>query len=314
MTDVDGAFTLAGLPDAAYTVRAVRRPGGPAEASGVTVGATVALDVKTPGMLAGRVVEADGEAVERFVLQLVAEARGIRRRETFVSRDGTFEVTGLEPGSWAVTAESQGKTAQATATVEAGAEATGLALRFEPEGAIAGRVVDLLTGEPVADAVVSAYGHATTDGDGRFLLEDVSPGPLTLMIQRRATDNDDEDHGYETVVRQAEVTSGDTTALGDIALLRRTTRDRENPGDFGFEVPAQIPPGQPVTLERVRAGGPAAQAGLTAGQVITHVHGRPLTAANVDLLRASTRVTEGGTLTLTPDGGEAITLVAGPPR
>ena len=69
-----------------------------------------------------------------------------------------------------------------------------------------------------------------------------------------------------------------------------------------------------MTLERVRAGGPAAQAGLTAGQVITHVHGRPLTAANVDLLRASTRVTEGGTLTLTPDGGEAITLVAGPPR
>ena len=51
-----------------------------------------------------------------------------------------------------------------------------------------------------------------------------------------------------------------------------------------------------------------------AGQVIIHVHGRPLTAANVDLLRVSTRVTEGGTLTLTPDGGEPITLVAGPPR
>jgi hypothetical protein len=52
-------------------------------------------------------------------------------------------------------------------------------------GAIHGRVVDALTGEAVADVLVIAEGaarRATTDADGRFVLDDVPAGPHTLVV------------------------------------------------------------------------------------------------------------------------------------
>ena len=115
---------------------------------------------------------------------------------------------------------------------------------------------------------------------------------------------------------KAEVPTGESIDLGDIAITSHTMDLNETPGDFGFEVATARGSASdaPVTIERVRPGGPAAQAGLRAGQTLTHVHGRPLSAANANLLASSMRVPEGGTLTLTPEGGEPVTLVAGPPR
>ncbi len=66
----------------------------------------------------------------------------------------------------------------ATATVEAH-------LRLQPitRGEISGQVVDALSGEPVADARVSAGGVAmTTDSLGRFVLEEVSAGRVAVTV------------------------------------------------------------------------------------------------------------------------------------
>ena len=54
-----------------------------------------------------------------------------------------------------------------------------------PAGAIHGRVVDAHTGEAVADVLViaeDAARRATTDADGRFVLDDVPAGPRTLVL------------------------------------------------------------------------------------------------------------------------------------
>jgi len=316
VTDVDGSFTIAGLPDGTYTVRAFRRTGGEAEASGVALGDAVELEVKAPGSLAGRVLEGGGEPVERFELWLSSpENQGGRRFERFVSKDGSFEVTGLAPGAWTVEARVLRRKAQAAAVVEAGRKTDGLELRFEPGVRVTGRVVDVITGAPVAGASVRSSERTETDEDGRFTLEDASPGALKLYIRRGGWDETDEDV-YPRILFRAEVPSGETTDLGDIAIAPRATPWGETPGDFGFEIAAIGGSARdtPVTIERVRPGGPAAQAGLRAGQVLTHVRGRPLTAANASLLDSSMRVAEGGTLTLTPKGGEPVTLVAGPPR
>ena len=52
---------------------------------------------------------------------------------------------------------------------------------------VAGRVVDVGTGQPVAGASVTVRGTAArtvTDGDGRFVLHDVPPGEWTWVIER----------------------------------------------------------------------------------------------------------------------------------
>lgn len=311
VTDVDGSFTIAELPDGAYTVRAFRRTGGEAQASGVALGDAVELEIKTPGSLAGRVLDAGGEPMERFDLRLSSpENGGGGRFESFVSRDGSFEVTGLAPGEWTIRAVVLRRKVEDAAVVEAGTKTDGLELRFEPGVRVTGRVVDMFTGEPVAGASVRSSARTETDQDGRFTLEDVSPGKLTLSITQK------DQSMRPSMMFKAEVPTGESIDLGDIAITSHTMDLNETPGDFGFEVATARGSASdaPVTIERVRPGGPAAQAGLRAGQTLTHVHGRPLSAANANLLASSMRVPEGGTLTLTPEGGEPVTLVAGPPR
>lgn len=77
---------------------------------------------------------------------------------------------------------------------------------------VRGRVVDLLTGSPLAGAEVSlAYGNqrAFTDEGGRFYLPDLSIGENVLMVTHL---------GYENLVRVLEVEEEAVRIDGDIVL------------------------------------------------------------------------------------------------
>ena len=79
----------------------------------------------------------------------------------------------------------------------------------EPEGRIAGRVVTLNTGAPLADATVGVVGSAqpqgtVTDADGRFVLGPLPTGSATLQVRHV---------GYVTTTRTVQVTAGETTRL-----------------------------------------------------------------------------------------------------
>jgi hypothetical protein len=89
-----------------------------------------------------------------------------------------------------------------------------LAAQGSVTGVVTGRVTaraDTGGAAPVPGAAVSVIGSAlgaTTDGDGRFLLEPVPAGPVTLRVRLL---------GYQTVERSTRVRGGDTVRV-DVTL------------------------------------------------------------------------------------------------
>lgn len=82
----------------------------------------------------------------------------------------------------------------------------------ERQTAIAGRVVNAETGEPVEDAVIQLENTAfsvSTNRQGAFQMAGVPPGPLTLTVRRL---------GYRVLRRELEMTDGLSLALPDGAL------------------------------------------------------------------------------------------------
>jgi hypothetical protein len=94
-------------------------------------------------------------------------------RSTYADAKGAFELRGLERGEYTVCFHAEGRVARAVAAVAPGPP---LDVTLEPAGRLAGRVT--AGGAPVAGARVYAIAdwaldQATTDADGRFVLERV---------------------------------------------------------------------------------------------------------------------------------------------
>lgn len=134
------------------------------------------------------------------------------------SLDGRFEIANVAPGEYSVGVSTQHLTGKrATVQVAEGKIAeTSLAVSLRIGGLLTGRVVDALTGAPLARVeVVSQHANGLTgplghtDGDGRFTVEHAT-GKLTLSLLK------DE---YEAAVRSVEVPAvGAEVDLGTIEL------------------------------------------------------------------------------------------------
>jgi protocatechuate 3,4-dioxygenase beta subunit len=127
--------------------------------------------------------------------------------------DGTFEMKGVEAGAYDLTASGKGfaKSEATSVTCVAGQVLDGVELRLPAGVAVSGRVVERSTGAGVPGAVVWAAGggmfggfamsdalggepkapdtaiSARTDADGRFTLEGLEPGAVSLEV--RASDH-----------------------------------------------------------------------------------------------------------------------------
>ncbi len=192
-TDPDGSFTILGLREGSYQLSAfVDKSAAEVQAKAGDRGVTIRLPAAS--RLRGRVVEGDGRPITRFEID----------GEPYEAADGRFDVPARSfRGHVFFRASAPGRvTVFEHAAMAENGDADAGDVVLGASRAVEGRVIDDL-GNPIAGAVVSAGHrgeaaepfspqHAQDDGptvsraDGRFRIEGLSPGPVSLQARRGA--------------------------------------------------------------------------------------------------------------------------------
>jgi protocatechuate 3,4-dioxygenase beta subunit len=194
----------------------------PASAPGVRVPPEqpVRLVLQPASAVEGRVRNTDGEPVAGASLVVLPSdwmrPGGFRARIPQVSSDesGFFRLEEVPPGVLGLRASATGYQAAELANLEvrAGQDLRGVEVVLAPGATIEGRVLSP-SGRPVVGAEVMVVEPdtsrpfampllASTDGDGRYRLEGISPGARTLQADHE---------GYRRAVRDLEVRLGENT-------------------------------------------------------------------------------------------------------
>lgn len=334
VTDLDGRFTVERLAPGKYTVLAYRRGGSDAHAEGVAVGSDVTLTIEPTASLAGT-VETGGGAPREIRVSIADHDTGVERTEQFFMQGGAWVIRDLPAGTYDVSATA----AEGSAVLEdvALAEAehkTGIALTLRTMITITGRVVDADTRDPVAGMTVSAtpvegasgggyvvYFNSGGDQDnvsdaaGKFTLDDVPQGKVRVNARPR-------DWGgaspYVRGAKLVELGDGDPIDVGDVPVLKRRTPRGKRGGDLGFtlhELPPDTDPAAVVMkVASVRAGGPAAAAGLAVDDVIVSVDGRDVRGEQSWQYWPTVNVPEGTSVRFGLERGVTLKIRAGRPE
>ena len=209
--DDQGRFQIRGLSNSRFRVRATRD-----EDAGERSGEwrAVARNVQTDGeplelvlgplaVLRGQVVDTAGEPVTAFrVTATLAGTGGMlgigaeRNQQGFKDEpEGSFEMEGLEAGSWEIRVVAAGYATSDEQDVTLPAGEAPLRFVLLAAAGVAGRVLDT-AGQPVSGAKVGLHfaladrmeamqgggaPTAFTDAEGAFRLEDVDPGSVSLV-------------------------------------------------------------------------------------------------------------------------------------
>jgi protocatechuate 3,4-dioxygenase beta subunit len=193
LTDTDGRFTIDGLGEGDYDLRAQRKGGGEANATQVKTGTRdVALRLAEGASIAG-MLSARGAPVERFMVRVRETTTNFQRDELFFHAAGAFALRDLPAGTYRIDAETPLGSATAEVTLAEGEQKSGVALALTMRAEVDGRLVGAEDGAPVAGMMLNVEGESqvalvsgdgsrrTTGADGRFHLEGVLAGSWTLV-------------------------------------------------------------------------------------------------------------------------------------
>ncbi|HEY0705534.1 MAG TPA: carboxypeptidase regulatory-like domain-containing protein [Polyangia bacterium] len=288
-TGEDGRFTVEDLAAGQHTLR-VRHAGfADAEVPGIDVDATgVKIQLQPEAIIAGVVRTSDDKPVVAYTVVLSPAAKpgappgrpsfGLptdRPVDIVHDAEGRFALSRVRAGDHTLHVRtSLGQGVTAPVTVAAGERKTGLRLVIDAGARITGLVVDE-AGGPLPNVSVFGYSRSSTAGNltaqtdaaGRFRLEGVPPGEgLNLEVAG-------DPQRFVPERKRIESVASGTTDLGTIRLARGdiTARKKEgswngHPG-FGLDETTYV-------VRAIRAGSPAAQAGIVRGDVLLSVDGK----------------------------------------
>ena len=224
-----------------------------------------AVDAKTGRPIAAYDVSYEPERMGGMVFRLARRGAGLGRggvgeKVRVEAEDGRFALEEVPAGRWAVVVEAKGYQAARAGgvVVEEATTTDGVEVRVPAGSVLKGRVLDAKTGRPVVEAGVSASavegpGGAMpapiqaldgdgifSDSDGRFEIEGLAPGKVTLRV-----DHDD----YEVRTETVELKEGGSSV--EVSLSRGGTL-----GGTVVSATRQPVPGAEVSVQAAGEGGP----------------------------------------------------------
>ncbi|MEO6775076.1 MAG: carboxypeptidase regulatory-like domain-containing protein [Kofleriaceae bacterium] len=271
LTGADGKFTIGRLRDGDYLVVAEGPRGASRAEQKAKPGDTITIALAPLGTLAGHVTAA-GAPVVGYTIDCHGPAGDVDRSSA--AADGAYALEHLAPGTYSCTVEADGGTA--TGKVEVPAGPTTLDFALTPWGSLTGQVVSMFDKTGVVGVTVVANGAGSeqamiaamtgsapkTDANGRFELDKVGNTKGVVMVMA----ND----GFKSLAtRPYELVNGQRVDLGQIAIVPPRQGDA---GTFGMTTEWTTV----LTVTQVKPGGPAASAGIIAGDVITTLAGGPI--------------------------------------
>ncbi|MEF7438051.1 carboxypeptidase regulatory-like domain-containing protein [Paenibacillus lautus] len=196
LSDNESQFRFDGLSPGSYTVtvRALNFQSG-------LLGAVVKPDAITttifalepePGILIGQVSPAIGGALIEYY-----NNNNVLISSTVTDINGRFSFLGEQPGSYYLTATTQGYSSQVTAATVLAGQTTDVTIPLSANpGSVAGIVVDL-EGNPIPTAFVKVYdgnesirGVSAVLADGRFTIPSIPPGTENVIATAPNYSND----------------------------------------------------------------------------------------------------------------------------
>lgn len=286
LSDERGEFLLEGLDEGRYHLRAEADGWAPASLLAVPAGTgDVVLALRAGATISGVVTDGrTGEPVPGFsvvVERLLGPLRRVPyRTESFFDAEGRYEVTGLDPREYLVSATAHGYSPSAPTQVRLDAARTEARADFTLSrgGSASGVVVDAESGEAVAGAQVSieaapgrndetpvpVTARSVTDAAGRFEIRGLEPGRRSLVVTAE---------GYHRrLVTGLEVS--DDGSLGPLEVELSPTGEGEDPGYELTGIGAVLAPRlDELVIVRIIDGGGAAEAGLAPGDAIRWIDG-----------------------------------------
>jgi protocatechuate 3,4-dioxygenase beta subunit len=296
LTTVEGAFTVTKLSPGNYTLRAFRKGGGEAVTEHVPVGGTAKLVIKHTGSIEG-VAKRGSNPPDELNITLRDLKTGFWRRESFFRTQGKFTIHDLPAGNFQLTlTAAQAGEKQTAVDLTEGEQKTGVEIELDELITITGRVVDMVSKQPVAGMYMTAgigkngggFSFSSEDEDrenvsdetGHFEIKNAPKGQIT--IRGFPKNWNDGDYAWTTALRDAEGTG--TVDVGDIPAIKKRTKPGDTVGETGVHW-VEDPQDAPIDKRQFKVSwidpnGPAAKTELKVGDVVATIDGVDVTGAN----------------------------------
>ncbi|NUP11272.1 MAG: PDZ domain-containing protein [Polyangiaceae bacterium] len=306
VTGEDGSFTLAAAANGC-SASASHPDHGTSPAVTMSAGGKNRIEMPSPGKITGTVVDEKGRAFPSFTIGIESfqSASGDReqpffRQKKFDDPSGQFEIDGLAPGTYVLSANVQGRPPAKSRSIDVtgGQRARGVQIVVGAGTTFSGTVTDRESGQAIEgvkvrlDAAVigGSQNSATTDASGRFTLEGVPSGPFSARFTHSE---------YKDRIVSLDATNGALKQNVDLGK-KGDGPDMEMSG-IGASL---ITGAKFVEVGSVLPGGPADSGGLEAGDRIERIDQKSAEGLSVNDCVQKLRGAEGTRVTVTVGRGD----------